>query len=120
MCFKKRSKKGSVVINALKTKTARRSCEIDSVLEDEKQRIDSQKTVLILGSAESGKSTVLKQMRIRFGSQYDRVELETFRLLVHQNIFAILTQIIMAMKRTSLEAQDKTVQVICEKPYSIK
>ena len=41
---------------------------------------------LVLGAGESGKSTVVKQMRALHGADYTDDEREGFRLSIHQNI----------------------------------
>ena len=41
---------------------------------------------MLLGAGESGKSTVVKQMRLLYGADYTEVEKESFRLSIHQNI----------------------------------
>lgn len=40
----------------------------------------------MLGAGESGKSTVIKQMRLLYGADYTDDEKESFRLSIHQNI----------------------------------
>jgi len=66
-----------------------------------RDRIDSQNTVklLLLGAGESGKSTVVKQMKIihKIDSGFDEKQLKTYRDIVYTNTLQSITAIIQAM-----------------------
>lgn len=61
------------------------SLKIDIQNEEQHEQESRKIKVLLLGTGESGKSTVMKQMRILFGDKYTQDELESFKLMIQQN-----------------------------------
>eukprot|EP00301_Raphidiophrys_heterophryoidea_P006929 c12746_g1_i2.p1 GENE.c12746_g1_i2~~c12746_g1_i2.p1 ORF type:complete len:267 (-),score=37.41 c12746_g1_i2:1008-1808(-) len=65
-------------------------------LHDQETRI---RKILLLGTGESGKSTLLKQMRILYNKEYSDTERANFKFVVSKNVFdAMQTLIKFAMK----------------------
>uniref|UniRef100_H2Z9X5 Uncharacterized protein n=1 Tax=Ciona savignyi TaxID=51511 RepID=H2Z9X5_CIOSA len=62
------------------------SKEIERKLKEAKREAKSQVKLLVLGAAESGKSTFIKQMRIIHGTGYNSEELASHIPLIYQNI----------------------------------
>ncbi|KAI8621213.1 guanine nucleotide-binding protein G(o) subunit alpha 1 [Chytriomyces sp. MP71] len=54
--------------------------------------------VLLLGAAESGKSTILKQMRLCHNSPFTEFEYTTYRCVIHSNIIMCAKALIFAME----------------------
>ncbi|XP_078491670.1 guanine nucleotide-binding protein G(q) subunit alpha [Ciona intestinalis] len=68
------------------------SREIEQRLKEAKREAKTQVKLLVLGAAESGKSTFIKQMRIIHGTGYSHEELAGHIPLIYQNInFSIKT-----------------------------
>ncbi|KAI7855452.1 G-protein alpha subunit [Circinella umbellata] len=63
-----------------------RNTEIDRQLERDRSRREKEYKILLLGSGESGKSTILKQMKIINQNGYTKQELFTWRVIVYRNI----------------------------------
>ncbi|KAF8382914.1 gpa-1 [Pristionchus pacificus] len=63
----------------------KRNREIDSQLEKDRKQLDGQIKLLLLGAAESGKSTILKQMKVIHDKGYSKDELVTMRSIVYIN-----------------------------------
>ncbi|GAN11045.1 guanine nucleotide-binding protein subunit alpha-3 [Mucor ambiguus] len=63
-----------------------KSNEIDKLLEKEKSNREKECKILLLGSGESGKSTILKQMKIINLNGYSNDELFTWRATVYRNV----------------------------------
>lgn len=63
-----------------------KSLRIDKQLKKEKKLARRRQRVLLLGTAESGKSTFLKQMRIIHGERFREDEMLLFKLTIYQNI----------------------------------
>ncbi|KAG2212723.1 hypothetical protein INT47_000700 [Mucor saturninus] len=63
-----------------------RSNEIDKLIEKEKSNREKECKILLLGSGESGKSTLLKQMKIINLNGYSEDELFTWRATVYRNV----------------------------------
>jgi GTPase SAR1 family protein len=55
--------------------------------------------LLLLGAGESGKSTVMKQMRFLYGSAYTQEELVSFRLIMHRNIIETMEILCESVKK---------------------
>ena len=68
-----------------------RSKAIDRNLRREKQLVQNSIKILLLGAGESGKSTVLKQMRILHGGGYSMSDKQDFRPVVYHNILKVAT-----------------------------
>ena len=67
------------------------SKKIDKQLKKDKEVYELQMQeprILILGSSDSGKSTLLKQLRILHGDSFTPEEIEQFRLSMYQNILS--------------------------------
>jgi hypothetical protein len=75
----KRARKRSKAIDASNLKAFKASCQGVKVL--------------VLGTTNTGKSTILKQLRILYGEPYSGLELGRFRRLVHSNTLAFVAQL---------------------------
>lgn len=65
----------------------KRSHEIDKMLQKEKRRLRREIKILLLGAGESGKSTVMKQMKIIHGeSLFNNESPDEIRHVIYQNI----------------------------------
>eukprot|EP00730_Choanoeca_flexa_P016435 TRINITY_DN7759_c0_g1_i1.p1 TRINITY_DN7759_c0_g1~~TRINITY_DN7759_c0_g1_i1.p1 ORF type:complete len:349 (+),score=75.39 TRINITY_DN7759_c0_g1_i1:243-1289(+) len=92
------------------TETQKRSRNIDRQLR--KERIDKQKEykILLLGTGESGKSTIIKQMRIIYGKGFSQEDLEGYRPLVFQNLLASMKILLDALDLLNLELANKAIE----------
>ena len=68
------------------TDTARRNTLIEASIRRDKQRTGSEVKLLLLGAGESGKSTILKQMKVIHEGGFNRAERLSFRFAIHSNI----------------------------------
>ncbi|GAB5588845.1 hypothetical protein Unana1_03745 [Umbelopsis nana] len=75
-----------------------RSRAIDTELKEEKNRLAREVKLLLLGAGESGKSTILKQMRVIHAHHFTDEERETFRGVVFDNIIVSMQIILEAME----------------------
>ncbi|CAO3615916.1 unnamed protein product [Mucor fragilis] len=75
-----------------------RSNEIDKLLEKEKGSREKDCKILLLGSGESGKSTILKQMKIINLNGYSNDELFTWRATVYRNVVESAQTIVQAVR----------------------
>ncbi|KAI3366335.1 hypothetical protein L3Q82_000495 [Scortum barcoo] len=79
------------------TQAQRISEEIERQLRLERRNIRQERKLLLLGCAESGKSTFVKQLRIIYGHGYSDEDKRGFARLVYQNIFTAMQALIQAM-----------------------
>ncbi|XP_021964159.1 guanine nucleotide-binding protein G(o) subunit alpha isoform X2 [Folsomia candida] len=74
-----------------------RSNEIDKYLAEEALRSSRDFTLLLLGGAESGKNTIIQQMRIIYGVGFTQEDLNTYRPLIYNNTIYSFISILRAM-----------------------
>ncbi|KAF1805127.1 guanine nucleotide binding protein, alpha subunit [Mucor lusitanicus] len=74
---------------------AEKSCQIDKQLE--KEKIKQEYKILLLGSGESGKSTILKQMKIINQNGYTKDELRSWRTIVYKNLIESAQTLVQAI-----------------------
>ena len=87
--------------------TAKNAVVISNMIDEELQtdREKGKKTVkiLLLGAGESGKSTIVKQMRIIHGNGYSPDECQQYKHVVYSNTQESLVAILIAMKTFGIE-----------------
>ncbi|KAI8141035.1 guanine nucleotide-binding protein alpha-2 subunit [Fennellomyces sp. T-0311] len=63
---------------------------IDKQIKTDEKKMKTEVKLLLLGAGESGKSTVLKQMKLINASGFDASERESFRMIVFSNTISIM------------------------------
>ncbi|KAI9445579.1 heterotrimeric G protein alpha subunit 4 [Lactarius indigo] len=81
----------------------RRHREAEKSLKEAKQKLSSQVKVLLLGSGDSGKSTILKQMRLIHRVPFSSQEVESYRQLIFVNLTHGLKYVLDSMEDMELE-----------------
>lgn len=76
---------------------AKRSKRLDNKLANRAKKMNEEKKLLLLGSGESGKSTIFKQMKILGAGGYSQEELKDFRPIVASNCITQIQVLISAM-----------------------
>ena len=79
---------------------------IDKRLKEDYEESKNEIKLLLLGTGESGKSTIAKQLRIIHGSGYSPGECKSYRPVVHSNTLQGLFSIIYGMKKLKLDFHD--------------
>ncbi|XP_033761930.1 guanine nucleotide-binding protein G(i) subunit alpha-like [Pecten maximus] len=82
------------------------SKRIDKELRSDGNRLSREVKLLLLGAGESGKSTILKQMKIIHDRGYTEQERKEYRPVVYSNIYQSMTTIIRAMGNLKIDFQD--------------
>ncbi|TDL22342.1 guanine nucleotide-binding protein alpha-2 subunit [Rickenella mellea] len=75
-------------------------------LKEAKAKLAAQVKVLLLGSGDSGKSTILKQMRLIHNVNFSQQEFESYRQLVFNNLTQGMKSLIDALDDMGLEVSD--------------
>ncbi|KAH9925860.1 G-protein alpha subunit [Epithele typhae] len=83
-----------------------RSQEIDKRIEEDSRKLKKECKILLLGSGESGKSTIVKQMKIIHQNGYTPEERMTYRPTIYKNLLDSANHIIGAMRKLSLDCED--------------
>ncbi|KAI0932808.1 hypothetical protein AcW1_000176 [Taiwanofungus camphoratus] len=86
--------------------------EAEKSLKEAKARMSKQVKVLLLGSGDSGKSTILKQMRLIHRVPFSSQEVESYRQLVFNNLTHGLKYLIESMEDMGLEVSPENVPYI--------
>ncbi|EPQ61288.1 heterotrimeric G-protein alpha subunit, GPA2-like protein [Gloeophyllum trabeum ATCC 11539] len=90
----------------------RRNKEVEKELKEAKAKLASQVKVLLLGSGDSGKSTILKQMRLIHKVPFTPQEVESYRQLVFNNLTHGLQSVLEAMDDMDLQVSEENQQYI--------
>ncbi|KAJ7244613.1 heterotrimeric G-protein alpha subunit, GPA2-like protein [Mycena haematopus] len=77
--------------------------QAEKALRDARTKLASSRKVLLLGSGDSGKSTILKQMRLIHRVPFSTAETESFRQLVFENLIRGLRYLLDALGDMGLE-----------------
>ncbi|KAJ5917715.1 hypothetical protein N7466_011269 [Penicillium verhagenii] len=83
---------------------------IDRKLEEDSRRLRRECKILLLGSGESGKSTIVKQMKIIHQNGYTVEELALYRLTVYKNLLDCAKALIEGYRLFNLEPSSQKVQ----------
>ncbi|KZP22079.1 heterotrimeric G-protein alpha subunit, GPA2-like protein [Athelia psychrophila] len=89
-----------------------RDKELDKELKAAKAKMAIQVKVLLLGSGDSGKSTILKQMRLIHRIPFDEREIEMYRQLVFNNLTRGMQALLESMEDMELEVAPDNVDYI--------
>ncbi|KAJ3797686.1 heterotrimeric G-protein alpha subunit, GPA3-like protein [Lentinula aff. detonsa] len=80
-----------------------RSDAIDRQIEDDSKKFKRECKILLLGSGESGKSTIVKQMRIIHKDGFPDSERATYSSIVYRNVLDSAQAIIVAMRKLGID-----------------
>lgn len=92
-----------------------KSKELDKELTDQGKRDNRIIKVLLLGTGESGKSTILKQMRILYDEKgFTSIEKETFKVVVRRNVVESMQTLLEGVEDWKYEFDSKESQAAAQ------
>ncbi|KAK0720827.1 guanine nucleotide binding protein, alpha subunit [Lasiosphaeris hirsuta] len=100
MCFGGRDKKGD-------EDGAARSRELDKIIRADEKRMTKEVKLLLLGAGESGKSTVLKQMKLIYSQGFSKNEKLEWKPVVFTNIVQSFRLIFDAMNELDIKFENE-------------
>ncbi|CAK7564379.1 MAG: Guanine nucleotide-binding protein alpha-2 subunit [Sporothrix epigloea] len=100
--------------NSEELEQKKRSQKIDKELEEDSKRLRRECKILLLGSGESGKSTIVKQMKIIHLKGYSDDELFSYRPTVFKNLLECARAVINAMRQFEIEPQSEENRAYCD------
>lgn len=100
-----------VCLSAEERAEREKSQRIDRELEEDSKRLRRECKILLLGSGESGKSTVVKQMKIIHQNGYSQEELKSWKLTIYKNIIESIQAIVSAAEKFEYEFETLDDQV---------
>ncbi|TQS39139.1 hypothetical protein Golomagni_00341 [Golovinomyces magnicellulatus] len=88
---------------------ARRNREINALIRRDEKASKKVYKLLLLGSSESGKSTILKQMRLIYTKEgFSKNEKENWRIIIFRNVHDGLRMILVAMQECGIQLEYKS------------
>ena len=98
-----------------------RSQEIDKQIEEDSRKLKKECKILLLGSGESGKSTIVKQMKIIHQNGYTPDERMVYRQTIYKNLLDSAHHVILAMRKLGMDCEDPANRAQLEKilDYSV-
>jgi guanine nucleotide-binding protein subunit alpha len=87
--------------------SSRKNAEIEKSLRTDKKRAEREVKLLLLGAGESGKSTVLKQMRIINAGGFQSPERKSWRATIFNNLVSAFQTIFQAMQEDDTDFEDE-------------
>ncbi|KAK0629644.1 guanine nucleotide-binding protein alpha-3 subunit [Bombardia bombarda] len=100
--------------NGEESEQRKRSQKIDKDLEEDSKRLRRECKILLLGSGESGKSTIVKQMKIIHLKGYSDEELYNYRPTVFKNLLECAKAVINAMRQFDIEPTSGELRSYCD------
>uniref|UniRef100_A0A3P9PU36 Guanine nucleotide binding protein (G protein), alpha inhibiting activity polypeptide 1 n=1 Tax=Poecilia reticulata TaxID=8081 RepID=A0A3P9PU36_POERE len=97
-----------------------RSKMIDRNLRDDGEKAAREVKLLLLGAGESGKSTIVKQMKIIHEAGYSEEECKQYKAVVFSNTIQSMMAIIRAMGRLKIEFAESARAVSPRKEFILK
>ncbi|KAJ9095814.1 guanine nucleotide-binding protein subunit alpha [Naganishia cerealis] len=88
-----------------------RSYAIDKQIEEDSRKFKKECKILLLGSGESGKSTIVKQMKIIHQNGYSKDELLQFKMVIYKNLIDSAQALILACRKIGVDPEDPTNRV---------
>lgn len=100
--------------NDEETEQKKRSQKIDRDLEEDSKKLRKECKILLLGSGESGKSTIVKQMKIIHLKGYSDEELTNYRPTVYKNLLECAKAVVNAMHQFDIQPADPSLRPYVE------
>ncbi|KAK3630572.1 Guanine nucleotide-binding protein alpha-2 subunit [Elasticomyces elasticus] len=92
----------------------KRSQMIDKTLEEDSKKLRRECKILLLGSGESGKSTIVKQMKIIHQNGYTQDELKLYRHTIYKNLIDCAKALVGAARQFGVDVEDPQNQAHCD------
>lgn len=83
-----------------------RSDAIDKQIEEDNKRYRRECKILLLGSGDSGKSTIVKQMKIIHKGGFTKADLAEFKPIIYRNIIESARTVILHMRKRGLQPSE--------------
>lgn len=113
------------VMSADEKSAIQRNKELDLEIRNERDMLRNEVKLLLLGAGESGKSTIVKQMRIIHENGFPLEECESYREVVYSNTIQAMQAMMRALNALGIPLSDRSLEVsssvrICLFPVAIE
>lgn len=113
-----------ICLSAQEKENKKKNDEIENQIKKEKLKMSNEVKMLLLGAGESGKSTILKQMKLIHDGGYNNEEKESFREIIFSNTVQSMRVMLEAMKLLEIPlgnpSNEPYVKVILELPMQLE
>ncbi|KAJ3055514.1 Guanine nucleotide-binding protein alpha-2 subunit [Rhizophlyctis rosea] len=99
--------------------SAQKSQAIDKAIEEDSRAFRRDCKILLLGGGESGKSTIVKQMKIIHQNGYTKEEMLAFRPTIYKNTIDSVQALVMGIRGLGLEWEKPQNKDVAERLMSI-
>ncbi|KAI9311479.1 guanine nucleotide binding protein, alpha subunit [Dichotomocladium elegans] len=89
------------------SQSSSRNKAIEKQIKQDRKRMNREVKILLLGAGDSGKSTILKQMRLIHASGFTQPEREAFRVVVFGNIISTMQILLESMSDLKLTLRNE-------------
>lgn len=86
---------------------AKNSREIEEQIKNDKKKSKFEAKLLLLGAGESGKTTILRQMKLIHDNGYSQEEKEYYKEIVQSNVMSSMRQILIGMEKLGIIIPDR-------------
>ena len=94
---------------------SQQSKRIDKFITNDMKRTKTELRVLLLGTGESGKTTVIKQMRINYGEGFDADSRSKLRPNIYRNVYNAIQYLINGMDTLGLKYESSISEIEIDK-----
>ncbi|KAJ6093165.1 hypothetical protein N7486_008454 [Penicillium sp. IBT 16267x] len=91
---------------------SQRNARIDRVIKSDKKTMDRTIKILLLGAGESGKSTIIKQMRIIHSGGFPEEERHQTRAVIYSNVVIAFKVLLDIMKAENISFEHEKTQAV--------
>eukprot|EP00761_Pharyngomonas_kirbyi_P006949 gb/GECH01006958.1/.p1 GENE.gb/GECH01006958.1/~~gb/GECH01006958.1/.p1 ORF type:complete len:355 (+),score=52.28 gb/GECH01006958.1/:1-1065(+) len=96
----------------------RKDRQVKKLMKEHQEMEETEIKLLLLGTGESGKSTIFKQVRIIHKKGYSEEECKKFKGTIHGNVYVCSKALVKAVDRFQLEYEDPEVREIADRVKS--
>lgn len=119
VCLKVRDALGCAPLDPGARAEAERSKDLDRKIRQDGEQAAREVKLLLLGAGESGKSTIVKQMKIIHENGYTEDDCKQYKAVVYSNTIQSIIAIVKAMNQLNIEFQDKTLNEDANELFSL-
>ncbi|KAF8990194.1 heterotrimeric G-protein alpha subunit, GPA3-like protein [Cyathus striatus] len=99
-------------------KAKARSDALQRQIDEDNKKLKRECKILLLGTSDSEKSTIVKQMKIHHHGGFSHEELMQYRPIVYQNLIESAQQVIAGVKELGFAYESRKNQLLAEKIYA--
>ncbi|KAJ6232589.1 guanine nucleotide-binding protein g(o) subunit alpha [Anaeramoeba flamelloides] len=92
-------------------KQAKQNKKIEKLLAQQNKAQDTEIKILLLGTGDSGKSTIVKQMQILYKGGFPENDIENYKNVIRSNIKSYIKSLIKSCNQLNLQISEKNAEI---------